>query len=446
MARRRPRRRVTALVLCAALTAVTATACGSSGSGTGGSTGKVTEEQIQEALQKPTELTVWTWSASLPDIARAFEKKYPKIKVKVENVGTGPEHYTKLQNALKAGKGAPDLATVEYSAIPQFALAGELVDLGRFGFDDLESTFTPATWNAVKTDGKLYELPLNAGPMALFYNKKVFDAHGIAVPTTWDEYLDAARDLHKADPKTYIAADNGNAGLTESLIRAAGGTPFSAEGDKVGIDLEDAGSRKFAASYQPLIDEKLLSPVAGWSTEWYKGLASGNIATLLSGAWMAGTLESGVPDGAGDWRVAPLPDFGGKESATNGGGSFAMMKQSDHQLAAAALQRFISVEEGADIAQRSGSFPARAAVLSDPDFVGRKSAYFGGQEINRVFADSLAAVREGWQFLPYDVYAGNIFNDQVGKAFTGGITLQEGLRNWQDALVKYGKSQGFTVG
>ncbi len=42
--------------------------------------------------------------------------------------------------------------------------------------------------------------------MALFYNKEVFDKHGIEVPATWDEYVDAARKLHKADPKAYITA------------------------------------------------------------------------------------------------------------------------------------------------------------------------------------------------------------------------------------------------
>ena len=47
----------------------------------------------------------------------------------------------------------------------------------------------------------VYGLPMDSGPMALFYNKKVFDKYKIAVPTTWDEYVEAARKLHKADPK-----------------------------------------------------------------------------------------------------------------------------------------------------------------------------------------------------------------------------------------------------
>ena len=39
------------------------------------------------------------------------------------NAGTGNDEYTKLQNAIKAGSGAPDVAQIEYYALPQFALS-----------------------------------------------------------------------------------------------------------------------------------------------------------------------------------------------------------------------------------------------------------------------------------------------------------------------------------
>ncbi|MFE4645313.1 ABC transporter substrate-binding protein, partial [Streptomyces sp. NPDC056730] len=152
-------RRTTALLLGTVLTAVSLSACGG-GPGDGSGSGAVGEAEIRKALDKPSELTVWSWSASLPEVAKAFEEEHPKVKISVKNVGTGPAHYTKLQNAIKAGKGGPDLATVEYSAIPQFALSKALVDLNRFGFDSLEEKFTPATWEAVNVDGGLYELPL----------------------------------------------------------------------------------------------------------------------------------------------------------------------------------------------------------------------------------------------------------------------------------------------
>jgi multiple sugar transport system substrate-binding protein len=106
----------------------------------------------------------------------------------------------------------------------------------------------------------------------------------------------------------------------------------------------------------------------------------------------------------------------------------------------------VSADKGADIAQAAGSFPARTKVLESEKFLAEKDPYFGGQEVNRIFTSSLAAVHEGWQYLPYDVYAISIFNDKVGKAFTGSLTLQEGLNAWQKELVAYGSAQGFSMG
>ena len=40
--------------------------------------------------------------------------------------------------------------------------------------------------------------------MGMLYRQDIFDKHGIAVPTTWDEFADAARKLHAADPNVYL--------------------------------------------------------------------------------------------------------------------------------------------------------------------------------------------------------------------------------------------------
>ncbi|KEP72443.1 hypothetical protein HR12_45040 [Microbacterium sp. SUBG005] len=70
---------------------------------------------------------------------------------------------------------------IEYYAFPQFALSDSLLDLSSYGFGDLESDYaTP--WGSVDFDGKIYGLPQDSGPMALFYNKSVFDQYGIASP------------------------------------------------------------------------------------------------------------------------------------------------------------------------------------------------------------------------------------------------------------------------
>ncbi|WP_020523743.1 ABC transporter substrate-binding protein [Catelliglobosispora koreensis] len=407
----------------------------------------VSANDVQAALEKGGTILVWAWETTLKDVVTSFQAKYPKVKVELVNAGTGDKQYTALQNAIKAGNGVPDLAQIEYYALPQFALGKSLTDLSGFGAGSLDGTFTPGPWASVKAGGGIFGLPMDSGPMALFYNKKVFDTHGIAVPATWDEYVAAAKKLHAADPKAYITNDTGDAGFTTSMIWQAAGKPFSVDGTNVKINLADTGSAKFAGLWQQLLTDKLLAPVGSWSDGWYKGLADGSIATLVIGAWMPANLESGVAAAKGDWRVAPMPQWtaGGNATAENGGSSLAIPKAGKNNALAYAFLKYATAEEGVKIRVDKGAFPATNAELKSDAFANKEFPYFGGQKVNQVLGQSAAGVVSGWSYLPFQVYANSIFNDTVGKAYVSSTTLSDGLKAWQDACAKYGKEQGFTV-
>ncbi|MHC3816836.1 ABC transporter substrate-binding protein [Streptomyces sp. DT9] len=436
------RRLLGALAVASAL-ALTATACGDSDSDAADSSPK----DVKAALEKGGKVTVWAWEPTLKKVAADFEKKYPEVDVELVNAGTGDKQYTALQNAMAAGSGAPDVAQVEYYALGQFAIAKSVEDLAPYGAKKYDKTFTPGPWNAVTQDKAVYALPMDSGPMAFFYNKKVFDKHGVKVPTTWDEYVEAARTLHKADPKIFITNDTGDAGATTSLIWQAGGRPYKADGTNVGVAFDDAGTKKYTATWQKLLDEKLVAPISSWSDAWYKGLADGSLATLSIGAWMPANLTSGVPAASGDWRVAPLPQWtkGDRTSAENGGSSLAVPKAAKNKELAYAFTQFATTGAGASSRVAEGAFPATRADLESKAFLDTPFPYFGGQKANQVFAESARNVGADWSYLPYQVYANSIFNDTAGKAYVSSTTLSDGLKAWQDASVKYGKDQGFTV-
>ena len=440
-----------ALLLGAALTAsLLISGCTSDDAGdSGGDTPKaVSDADLQAALDKGGDLTVWAWEPTLKQVAADFQKEHPKVKVKLVNAGTGNDQYKALQNAIAAKKGVPDVAQVEYYAMGQYALTKELTDLKKFGADKLADQYSPGPWNGIKAGGDgLYGLPMDSGPMALFYNKKVFDKHGIKVPTTWDEYVAAARTLHKADPKAYITNDPGDAGFTTSMLWQAGSRPYEVDGTKVHIDFSDAGASKYTSTWQKLLDDKLVAPVTSWSDEWYKGLGDGTIATLAIGAWMPANLASGVKDAAGDWRVAPLPQWsaGDKASAENGGSSLTLPELGKYKELAYAFVEYANAGDGVQTRVDEGAFPATTAQLQDPAFLSKKFDYFDGQEANKIFADSAANVASDWSYLPFQQYANSIFNDTVGKAYVSGVKLPAALKTWQDASVKYGTEQGFTV-
>ncbi|MFJ4849275.1 MULTISPECIES: ABC transporter substrate-binding protein [unclassified Streptomyces] len=431
-------------VLCAA--ALSLTACGSSDDS--GSGAKAADAgSVEAALNKGGNLTVWAWEPTLKQVVSDFQAKYPKVKVKLVNAGTGNDQYTALQNAVQAGSGAPDVAQIEYYALSQFALGKSVTDLSPYGAKDLSKAYSPGPWNAVSLNNGVYALPMDSGPMAMFYNKKVLDQYKIKVPTTWDEYLDAARALHKANPKAYITNDTGDAGFVTSLIWQAGGHPYTVDGTKVKVDFSDPGTKEFTAVWQKLISEKLLAPISSWSDQWYKGLADGTIATLNTGAWMPANFVSGVPSASGDWRAAALPQWeaGKTASAENGGSSLAVMEASKDKALAYAFVKYADKDAGVQARIKGGAFPATTADLNSDAFLNTEFPYFGGQKANQIFAASAKNVAPGWSYLPYQVYANSIFNDTVGKAYVSSTPLPDALSNWQDASVKYGKDQGFTV-
>ncbi|MDT0446535.1 ABC transporter substrate-binding protein [Streptomyces johnsoniae] len=420
------------------------TACGSSDDDAGEES---SPDAVQAALEEGGEITVWGWDPTLEQVVADFEAAHPNVEVDLVNAGTNTDQYTALQNAMSAGSGVPDVAQIEYYAISQFTISESLTDLSSFGADDLDGTFSPGPWSTVQVGDGIYGLPTDSGPMALFYNQDVFDEHGIEVPTTWDEYVQAARDLHAADPDVYIGADAGDAGFATSMIWQAGGRPYTVDGTEVAIDFTDEGSAAFAETWQQLLDEDLLAPITAWSDEWYQGLNDGTIATLATGAWMPGNLVSGAPDAAGSWRVAPLPQWeeGANASAENGGSSLAIPSAAGNKELAYAFLEYANVGEGVGVRVADGAFPATTAELESEEFLSTEFEYFGGQTANEIFAASAANVGEGWSYLPYQVYANSVFNDTVGQAYISGTTLTEGLADWQQMSADYGTEQGFTV-
>jgi multiple sugar transport system substrate-binding protein len=434
----------TALAACSSSTSSSAPAASSASAGGSAS------PSSSSALSQPATLTWWAWAPQDKQLVAAFEKVYPNIKVNLVNAGTGTAEYTKLQNAIKAGSGVPDIAQVEYYALPQFALGKSLADLGANGLSGDQGQFSTAVWDSVQVSGKLVGLPQDTGPMALFYNKTVFDKYGLTVPATWAQFAADATKLHAADPKEYLTNDTGDPGFTTSMIWAAGGHPYVVSGTSdvtINLSSSDSGTQKFVSLWSPLVSGGDLAPISSWSNQWYTGLSNGTIASLVTGGWMGVDLESGVPTGKGDWRVAPMPEWtaGTAANSENGGSADSVLAASKNQAAAAAFLQWISTGQGAQLSASTGDFPASTAVLNSSSWQNQPQAYFGGQAINQVLSKASADVLPGWSYLPFQVYANSIFPNTVGQAYTGKGTLSAGLSAWQQQSASYGSQQGFSI-
>mgnify|MGYP000743449330 CR=1 FL=1 len=427
-------------------------ACGSTSAGDSGSTG---------SSDKKIELTVWSWDSTLPRTVKGFEAKNPNIKVKVTNAGTNKDEYNALSNAIEAGSGAPDIAQIEYYALPEYVIRGHLENLSDLGASDFKDFYTPGTWSSVSINDGVYALPMDSGPMAFFYNKEVFDKAGVDAEQikTWDQYYDAAKKIHALGDNYYITSDTGDAGFFDSMTWLAGAKPFqtSSDGSEVTVNLtEDKGVKTFTDFWQKLLDEGLLdTKTAGWSEDWFKGMVDGTIASLFTGAWMPANLANSAADGAGKWRVTQMPTADGSTTnSENGGSSLAVLASTKKADAAYQFIEYANHGDGVATRVAGGAFPADKASMESDSFKntttvknadGEDVDYFGGQKYNEVLAQAAENVSSDYQFLPYEVKARTIFGDYLGKSYTGDQKLTDGIAAWQKALQDYGKDQGFTV-
>ena len=405
----------------------------------------------------PITLEVWSWVNGLDKAARLFEQAYPKIKVHVNNVGGGPAEYQKLQTAIKAGSGGPDVAQIEYDFLPSFIVTDGLADLAKYGAGDVKGFFVPWTWGQVSPDGKIiYAIPQDTGPLALLYNKRIFDQYGLTVPATWDEFAQQAEKLAQASGGKVKMA---NFYITTApwfmgLVWAAGGEFFKPSGDTWIQTLNSPQSEKVLTYWDGLVKKKLVSIIPGFTAEFFTAVAAGQIASSIEAAWGPGVVAASVNDRtSGEWRVAPLPQWDKNQpfrSGNFGGSSNAVLKQSKHPKAATLFAIWLNTAKGPVLNNWNsyGIFPASLAGLNSPDLNQpdkNPGKFCGGQNVAAIYADASKAVNVDFAWAPWFAFVNDNFNKQADALFTGRITPKQALDAWQNESFKNAKGDGYEV-
>ncbi|GAA0633882.1 ABC transporter substrate-binding protein [Bifidobacterium pullorum] len=440
------------------------------------------------AVDTRTAITVWSWEPSMQAVVSDFEAANPDIRVEVDTISG----YDNLNHAIQDGYNLPDVVQLEYFALGQYAVSGQLLDITE-RVSSYAEQYTPGTWSSVQMNGTIYALPMDSGPMAFFYNEDVFRQAGVDAASirTWEDYYEAAKKLKEIG--VYITADAGDASFFNAMVWLAGGRPFltSDDGKTVTVCLNtDDGVSRFAAFWQRMIDEGLVDTrLTTWSDEWKAALGSGQVASLFSGAWMPSLLLADVPGGSGLWRVATMPtEDGSATNAENGGSAMGVLRSSRKPEAAFRFVDYVCHDaEGIATRVAGGAFPADNDTLSDEAFLNKTTItdsrgidipYFGGQQFNKVLAQAAREVSVGYQYLPFEVYARDDFRDTVGTAYQWSTTaleyalaeerseesgrqsdgdeppeepgtrvsIMDGIALWQRDLLEYGTNQGFTMG
>ncbi|WP_235866378.1 ABC transporter substrate-binding protein [Serinibacter arcticus] len=433
--------RVTTAAAVAGMLVLAACSGGSDGSGGGSS------DDATTGADGTVTLDYWAWGTTQKPLVDAWNAANPDVQVRHTDVGGGGDTASKLVTATRAGN-APDVALVEYQTLPAMIVAGVATDISEYT-GEISSDFADGIWNQATFDGVSYGVPQDAGPQALTYNATRLAELGVEVPTTWEEFAEAAEQVKAADPTTYITTfAPGEFGGFAGFAQQAGAQWWSIDGDTWTVDFDGEESRAVAEYWQDLIDRDLVLAEPLLTPEWNAALNEGRILSWPAGMWAAGVLY-GVAEGmAGEWAMAPLPQWTSGDAAVGfqGGSAAIVTTSSDDAEAAARFAAWIgSSEEGARIQIEQGQYPASLSgqeltLESDPPLLMPQQTDYWAVAAD-IAADTIPQITWG----PNVNVADSAFQDAMSAAINDGTPLVDALVETERVVLDDMRTSGFTV-
>lgn len=422
----------------AALLAVGAGACSSSKST---STPGAAAEPAQAG---PVSMEFWGWAPVYGNIVDQWNAAHPNVKVTFKKIPSGGKGgYTQITDAITAGKG-PCLAQIEYGTIPSMLVKNAVMDITQYATPDM-TKFVPSAVSAASVGGKIYGVPVDVGPMVLFYRTDLFAKYGIAKPpATWDEYQSDAEKVAAVDPSVKFGTPPGDGNDLAAYSLQTGQSWYSASGNSWTVSIDNPGTRKVAAYWQGLKDKGLVTTTGNaWDPGFDKAAEAGKVLTFVNAAWAAGGLKSDLKDQAGKWAVAPMPTWspGDGKSASNGGSATSVMTGCKTPREAEQFAAFLStdpqaVSTGINVGEL---YPASTAGQDDPSFAAG-DPYFGGQKVGDLYKTSAAQVPTTWTNGPTYQQVETDFTTAMGQG-----TIPDAVIKVQASTVAAIKQLGLSV-
>jgi len=344
------------------------------------------------------DITLWLMGGDTNDDLR----KYLVDTYKTENGGTltieeqgWGDALAKLTTALPDAANTPDVTEIGNTWSPTFTAVGAFSDLtdmyDELGGDSLLESFVDVGMK----DDKNYALPYYFGSRSIIYRKDIYDAAGLTVPTTLQEFDDNAAALKTADQSGfYIGGSDWRNGV--SWIFANGGDLAKLEDGKWVSSLSDPNTQKGLKMLQELYTTSSNAPVGEFdSTPWVnindnESTGKPEAATIMAPNWAHWSVGDTSVDDNGDivvgddgktpvvtWNDDKFGTFalpgvdGGAAPVFAGGSNIGVSASSTHQDAAKQLMTIIFSDEYQTMLAGAGLGPANldfTSALGDDQF------------------------------------------------------------------------------
>ena len=394
------------------------------------------------------ELTFWSWAPGIEEVVQIWNEANPDIQVTVSDQGAGEEVVTKMLTASQAGH-PPDLVQAEYQALTTLAARDTVADLSAHTAE-AEEAFHQSEWSQVTmgTDS-VYAIPQDSGPMMLYYRSDLFDEFGLKVPQTWEEFAEVGRQVRDEHPGHHITSfSSTDPGWFAGLTQQAGASWWNTRGDAWEVSVDDEPTLRVAEFWGELVEEDVVSGRPMYTPEWNAALNDGSLLTWPSAIWAPGVLSGNAEDTAGDWSMAPLPQWKEGERSTGnwGGSATAVATGTSHEEAAAQFAIWLNTSPEATeaLVLRSGIYPA-ATEAKEELAVSEPPEFFAHQED---FYEQAAQISEGAASVTWGPNVNitySSYEDAFAAAISDGTPFTEAITMMHTDTLSDMENKGFSL-
>src|SRR5688500_3554691 len=265
---------------------------------------------------------------------------------------------------LNARSPAPDVLQLDVVWTPEFAAAGWLLPLDRFG--PAREAFFPATLDANQWRGTLYGLPWFVDVGMLYWRTDIFDAPPDtfeALTTTAKRAMDEGRVRHG-----FVYQGARYEALVTVILEYLGGTGGEILDGRGRVVLDSEPAVRALTMMRDHVHRDGIVPTAAltWHEEETRfAFQNGSAAAMRNWPYAFSLLQAPDSKVAGRFAVSPMPaqPGDGHPTAALGGSQLAINARTTHEEAAWALVEYLTAaDQMRERARVVGQFPSRAAL------------------------------------------------------------------------------------
>ncbi len=381
------------------------------------------------------------------DAGQAFMKLHPDVKF--TQVEITDERATKVEAALAAGSGAPDLNWLEANEVQQYGLRGVLLDVDEL-VKQFEKDLVPAKAAEARVKGKYYGMPGDITPNTLWLRADILEKGGVTdVPKDikYEDFLTLAKQVkEKADSSMYVFNEVGGGQGTlmfQVPFYQLGGNVSDETGEKILFDEGDAAVK--AVEFAKMAWDAKAGLDAEWfSAPYWGAVGEGKLAGTYSPPWMRGFFEAqlkGPEEGIGKWKSVIIPVYeGGGAHRTNVWGGATLVSYTQTQvpdLVKEFMKFTFCTMEGAQVTADWGIVPPYLPWLTTK-LKDVKQTLFSDQTWTDTLNEALTLMRTDFYRMPAygisSITGGALWDKHFMPMMKGEVDIKAGVKAWADDI------------